>query len=325
MNYNIVNIYIDFLKKSYLEFFKIILKNKYSKELCLAFIDRYISVRYYNETNYSSTKDIVSRVNKELIDVLEENRDEKNIELLKNIVALFAYILYFDDVCFVVEDMELISLIVNDDIIKLDDKKEIKGSLKLWYVDFRKNKETFNRTLETKDFSLLEKKLYRKIYYLELEHAVKISNLYSEYAIDKAYNTGIINEDKCFITYIMASSLILENAINLDFSRHYTVDLPSSIFEKEKKLARLFNIIDNTLVKKYISIKVLYEDYMKNKDLINKYINDGYFFVLELDSTYDGNYTELYLFPYILVKEDTEEYDIIIRDKDSLKSKIIRI
>lgn len=325
MNYNIIKIYLDFLEKSFLEYFKIILKNKYSKEMCLDFINRYISVRYYNETNYYQVKDIVDRINRELVDLVKSLANRDNVDDLKNIVALFGYLLYFDDVCFAVHDMEIINSIVNDQVVKIDDIDEVKKALKEWYINFKTKKESFYKTLNTKDFNVIEKRVYRKVYYLELEHDIKISNLYSEYAINKAYNSSIINEDKAFIKYILASSIILENATNLDFSKHYIVDLPETLFTKEKKLNRLFNALNNTLAKKFIFIKITYHDYINNKDVVNKFINDGYFFVLELDSSYSDEITELFLFPFIMVREDSEEYDLIMKEKDRLKSKIIKL
>ena len=105
MSYNIIEEYLSFLKKSYLNFFKIIFKNKYSKEQSLPFIDRYLNVRYCNETNYYNEKDLIKRVNKELIDLLNKNATEDNVDYLKNVVAVFAYLVYFDDICYVTQDM----------------------------------------------------------------------------------------------------------------------------------------------------------------------------------------------------------------------------
>ena len=325
MNYNIIEEYISFNREKYLEFFKIILGNHYSKYLCSLYIDKYIDVRYYNETNYLTEKDFINRVNKELVDLTKKIAEDDNIEDIKNIVALFGYIVYFDDVCVVSQEMELINTLVTDDTIKISNKEELKQPIKEWYIGLKKGKEKFNNTIRTKDFSLLEVRLYKKLHYLELEHNVKISNLYSEYAIDKAYNSGTVNEDKLFITYILASSLVLNNAINLDFSRYYLVPFASTLFEKEKKFARLINVIDNALAKKFISIRITYSDYKKNKSKINDLISAGYSFGIELDSKYTGITSELVLFPYIFVYEDTPEYEMLMREKDLLKSKIIKL
>jgi hypothetical protein len=301
-----------------------VFKNKFKKDICLKFINKYVDVRYYNESDYNAIKDFMKRLNKELIDLVKKEENDE-LDELKNIVALFGYIVYFDDINYVVEEVDLIDSLVNDDIVKIEDKKELKKQINEWYKKFKKVKEAFNDTLLTNDFNLIEKRLYRKLYYLELGYNIKISNLYSEYAIDKAYNSGIINEDKAFVTYILSSALILNNAINLDFSRHYLVDFPSTLFEKDKKRNRLISIINNNLAKKFICLKVSYADYLKNRRIINNLINDGYYFSIELDSKYTGNYNDLYLFPYILVYEGTEEYEMLMREKDELKSKIIKL
>lgn len=325
MNYNIINEYIGFIRGKLLDFFKLILRNRYQKNLCATFIDKYIEVRYYNETNYLATKDFIKRVNKELVDLAEKLATEDNVDDVKNIVALFGYIVYFDDVCPVMEEMELINTLVSDEIIKIENKEGLKLFIKQWYLEIKEAKERFSKAINTREFNIVEERLYRKIYYLVLEHNVRISNLYSEFAIDKAYNTGTVNEDKLFVTYILASSIILNNAINLDFSRFYMVPFANSLFEKDKKCARLLNVLNNPLAKKFISIRITYTDYKRNKNYIDKLINEGYTFGLELDSKYTGESKELVLFPYILADEESEEYTMLIRDKDLLKSKIIKL
>jgi len=325
MNYNIIDEYISFTRDKYLELLKIMLGSRYQKYLCALFVDKYIEVRYYNETNYLAEKDFIKRLNKELLDLTSKLADDDNIEDIKNIVALFGYIVYFDDICVITEDMELINMLVTDEVIKINKKEELKQAIKEWYVSLKKGKEAFNKAISTKDFNLLEVRLYKKLHYLELEHNVKISNLYSEYAIDRAYNTGTVSEDKLFITYILASELVLNNAINLDFSRYYLVPIASTLFEKEKKFTRLINVINNVLAKKFISIRITYTDYKKNKTKINNLITEGYSFGIELDSKYTGNTSELALFPYIFVYEDSPEYEMLLREKDLLKSKIIKL
>ena len=325
MDYNVIGKYIDFIKKKYLDLFKILFRNKYQKNLCLPFLDKYIEVRYYNETNYLTEKDFVNRINKELIDLAEKLATDDNIEDIKNIVAIFGYILYFDDVYVINHEMELINTMVSDEILKFENSQGLKDFIKEWLLELNKGKDVFNNTIITKDFCLVEERLYRKLYNLVLEQNVKISNLYSEYAIDKAYNSGVVNEDKLFVTYILASNLVLENAINLDFSRYYIIPFANTLFEKEKKSNRLLNVINNPLAKKFISIRITYSDYKNNKKMIDNLINEGYSFGLELDSTYTGITSELVLFPYIFVHDDSPEYEMLNREKFRLKSKIVKI
>lgn len=325
MEYNVISRYVDFLKREYHNFFKIMFGDKYQKKLCEPFLDRYICVRYFNETSFTSDKDIISRLNKELVDVYDSVVDDDNEEMIKNIVALFGYIIYFDDVCQVIEEAVLINVLAEDEDITIEHDHNIKKDIKAWYINFKKKKEKFNNTIMTRDFDLIEERLYRKIYYLVLKHNVKISNLYSEFAIDKAYNSGLINEDKLFITLILSSLLVLNNAINMDFSRYYVVDMASSLFNKDKKLNRLFNAINNSLAKRNIAMRISYTDYLNNRDKINKLINDGYAFGVIIDDKFDGNLNELILFSYVFVDEENEYYDVLVSQKDKIKSKIIKI
>ena len=325
MEYNIVNAYINFVKNSFLEFFRIVLGNRYQKNLIQMFIDRYIDVRYYNETNYLTVKDFVNRLNKELVDLTEKLADDDNLDNIKDIVALFGYLVYFDDVCVVEQEAELIRVLTEDELIKIKDKENVRKLILEWYRGVKKSKAAFNDAILTRDFTCIETRLYRKLYGLTLEHNVRISNLYSEYAIDRAYNSGTIGEDKLFILYILASSLVLDNAINLDFSRYYSVPISSSLFEKEKKWNRLLRALDNQLCKKFISIRITYTDYKKYKKKIDDLISEGYTFGIELDTKYAGTTSELVLFPYIFVHPDSPEFEMIQREKDRLKSKIVKI
>ncbi len=325
MDYNVIDKYVIFIKKELLEFFRIVFKNNYKKSICMEFIEKYIAVRYHDETNYNSEKDFVKRLNKELVDVFNNNKENGNIDYMKTVVALFGYIIYIDGVCYVEKDLEILKVLVNNDVLKITDKDETLKILRGWYTSFKTRRDKFTDMIVSKDFNVLEDKIGRKLYYLDLTHSIKISNLYSEYAIDKAFNSGTVGEDKLFVLYIMSSSIVLNNAINLDFSRKYMVSIASTLFDKEKKLARLLNIISNPLAKKMISIKIKYSEYKENSKIIEKLTNEGYLFGLELDEKYEGNFNELLIFQYLLAKKDSDEYEFLINNKDKLMARIIKL
>jgi len=323
MDYNIILKYTTYLKKEFLDFFRIVFDNYYSKKIVSMFVQKYIDVRYYNETKYPNERDFLKRINKELVDIYKELVETNSEETLKNIVALFGYIIYFDDIGDFVEERELIENLIKDENITIKYKDGIKKELLAWYVRLKKNKEEFSNTITSREFSISEKRLTRNTFKVELEHNIRISNLYSEYAINKAYNMEIVYEQRLFITYIMACNLVLEHAKSLDFSKNYIVDFASSLFSKEKKIKRLFNILDNPLAKSRITMMINYEDYDKNKKLINDYITEGYSFGVVLDSKFNGDINNLILFSYVFMSEDFELYDIMIEEKDKIKSKLI--
>ena len=63
-----------------------------------------------------------------------------------------------------------------------------------------------------------------KTHNVSLDYWFQIPKLYSEYAIDKVYNTDTINEDKMYIEYYIVTSKLLTEITNFDFSNNYLID-----------------------------------------------------------------------------------------------------
>ncbi|MBR1817762.1 MAG: hypothetical protein IJ772_02820, partial [Bacilli bacterium] len=162
MEYNIIAIYTKYIKEQLLALLKLVLKKDYNNSLCKKLVNRYIEVRYYNETNYAKDKDFVIRLNKDLLEIYEEEVNAENEEMLKNAVAMFAYILSLDDLYDGREDMEILSMLNTDENLKIERDQDLKKNLRKWYFNFKKGKEKFFNTLFTKEFSISEKRVYKK-------------------------------------------------------------------------------------------------------------------------------------------------------------------
>ena len=78
MEYNIIAIYTKYIKEQLLVLLKLVLKKDYNNSLCKKLVNRYIEVRYYNETNYVKDKDFVIRLNKDLLEIYEEEVNAEN-------------------------------------------------------------------------------------------------------------------------------------------------------------------------------------------------------------------------------------------------------
>lgn len=325
MENNIINIYIKLIKSKFLEFFRITLKNKYQKNQVEPFIDEYINVRYYNETDYSKERNFVARLNKDLLDVYNENVVDSNEETLKTIFALFGYLMFLDDTNNDDKNLNIIRMLSEDRKIKIDLSNELYEEIKNWYYSFKESKSKFQVTVNSKHFQIEKKNVYRNIdFEVKLDYNIKTPNLYSEYAIEKSFNSGVINEDKLFIEYILTCYEVLKEAISYDYAKRYIVEFANTLYEKDKKINRLFSILNNPLAKKQISIKINYSDYINNKEFINSKIKDGYSFAIVLDEVID-DLDELILFSYVYVFENSEMFDIIEKNKDNINSKIIKI
>ena len=318
--------YIKFVNNFLTDYYKLLLDNKYDKNIVKPFVDKYIDVRYYNK--YSIKEDsFTERLNKELNSVasslMKENDSKK--DNIKNVFALFSYVLFIDG-CTKFNDINiLLKTLYSDTNISLKYTSEIKKKVTSLVKVYITKKLNFFKLFESTEFYLKGKKIDNDIYFVDLGQKCNLSKLYSDYAIDKAYNSVVVNENKVYLTLIMLSSKILSEVIALDFSKNYVIDFPATLFEKSKKIMRFLRALDDDLLKEKISIKIYYRDYTKYKRYVNDLIRNGYSISLELDDSYTTNFDNLYVFTNIFVNKKYDYYDIIINNKDIIKTNIITV
>ena len=163
MNNNIVLEYITFVQKSISEFYHIILETKYQAKLINPIIDKYIDIRYYNNTA-NKEKNNVKLIDDELKPIikneLKENPD--NQELIKNIYALIGYVLYFDDVSAYSNVNNLFLALINDEVITLKYNDEMVTKLTDLVKVFNTKKSEFMNLFDTNNFSLNETRIKKK-------------------------------------------------------------------------------------------------------------------------------------------------------------------
>ena len=317
MDYNIITEYTTFIKKELLEFYKIALDKVYVKSLIDPFLNKYINVRYYNESMHLNIKDNVERIGKDLEDTYNLLQTKEKEEALKNIYSLFGYIIYFDDLVSIDEETNLIDIFFEDENIKIEKDKTKKTKLNNWYRIFKKRKRAFMELFETNKFSVSYDKIKTNLYSVNLDHDVPISYLYSEIAIDKAFHSDIVTESAIQITLVMCSYQILENALNEEFKECYMINFPDSLWGKNKKCERFFKYVNNTLALKQLVFSISYSVYLENSTKIKKLIQNGYRFAIIIDDSYDGKTNELLLFSYIMINRKSDYLDYIMND-DSL-------
>ena len=318
--------YIKFVDDFLTNYYKTLLESKYDKNLVKPFVDKYIDVRYYNK--YSINEDnFTERLNKELNNVAKElmSTYEKKQEQIKNIFALFSYVLFIDG-CNHFNDINLLlKTLFNDKNISLTYSSETKKAISDQVKNYISTKVDFFKVFDTDEFYLKGKKYQDHLYSIDLGNKCKLSNIYSEYAIDKAYNSEVVLENRIFLTLIMLSSKILSEVIALDFSNNYIINFPASLFEKSKKIMRFLRALDDELLKEKISINITYKDYKKYTKYVKELISQGYSVSLELDESYNTNFDDLFLFSNILVSKKYNYYDIIIDSKDIIKTNIVTV
>lgn len=298
---NIEN-YLKSIKECYIQFLKEILGKYYNKNLILSFLNEYINIRYYNlnEIKFKSLeKNIKYYLNENALNFINDY-DKK---LVENNYYFFWYICYLDNIVECPSNKILINKIMLDRQEKLSLENDIINILEIIIKNIHKIQNDFFSKYESNTFSLkISKTNLKNVYFTNINYAIAFPKIYSNYSINKVYNSSIITEDMHFILYNMISVLLLKNVINNNFDEFYIVTFPLSIILKKDKLNRLINVLRSDIIKNNIVINIKYEDYLNNKDLIDSYIKEGFKFSLELDDKFefnDNNLIWLEIFSYV--------------------------
>lgn len=316
--------YIKYIDNFLVNYFKLLLGSKYEKGLVKPFIDKYKDVRYYNK--YVIKEDnFTERLNKELNniarEVMQENEDK--IEKIKNIFALFSYVLFIDGCTHFSDLNALLKSLFNDQNITLKYEEATKKELNTLVRDFINKKVAFFKIFKSDEFYLKGKRYNGNVLVVNLGQNCNMSKLYSEYAIEKAYNSDVVFENRTFVTLLLTSSKVLSEAIALNFNNNYIVDFPVTLLDKPKKIVRYLKALDDELLRTKIHLRFKYKDYKEFKKEIRSLINQDYSVALELDETYDINFDDLFMFTYLFIDPKYNYYENIMKYKDDIKTNII--
>lgn len=312
---NNIDKYIKFIKDYLTEYFKLIVKDKYKKNVYNEMLNTYIDIRYFNkyDKKYKQIeKNIEYYIQENLRTLIEE--DNKLVKNVNELYYFFWYLLYLDNTLEYDNLDKLIDKIIIDRKEKLDLNDDITKELKSLVKESEKKKNNFFNEYLSDTFNLeLKSTNIKNVYNVLLSYNIKFPKIYSSYSINRVFKSDIISEDMCFIEYNLISKIVLDNILNKEYLKEYLVDFPFIITSKKEKTNRLLNIITNDLIRENVIIKVTYEYYTKYKSFISDLIKDGVKFAVIIDDTFDYEESSiiwLNIFTYIITnKEDVTSFD----------------
>lgn len=316
---NIVQNYIDYIEKKYKKIIAIQLGKNYIAKTTTLFIKEYINVRYYEDIDLEKD-DLKEVIMERLYDFKSLLSRNKTNNCLENIISCFNIIFCIDNV----ETELTIEECLNG--LEENDKEEILTIIK----EISQKRIKYFSLIEDNKFKIKEQTIgiIKKIIIVSLGYNIKFSKLFSDYAIEKAYNSGIIDEDKLYVEYSMIALKVLIAKFNNEKIGHYILEFNTSLLDKNKKLYKLLNIIDNPLTKKYVSIKLLYKNYLKYMDQIQEFIKKDFHISLILDDEFICNRVhleQLVIFDKVLIDMNYKCYDYIMSNKNSIKTQVFDI
>ena len=317
MTINIINQYIDIVKKQITTYMKAVFNNKFKKDYNDRFIEKYINTRYFDFYGSNESTNIRKRIIEQLKNVQDEiiiNHIEDR-ELVEQMCVFFYYVLYFDHVVYYKDLREKINKTAKLRYKVLGKQSEAYSEdIYLKMVNFEEQKKQLIEKFSTDEF-ILKLSNYQenaKIYRANLMYKIKFPREYSEYAIKKAFTTGNVGEDRLFIEYYLVVIQVLKDILKQNFKRQYIVEFSHTLLSKPQKLKNLLNIINNPGIQDKICLKIRYENFSKKKEEIYNLMREGYRIALIIDNSFEIDYVNiemLKMFKYVIIDKQSKKYE----------------
>lgn len=320
MALNIFKDYVEYDKKHLKQFIYTLTAKKINNKVCNMVVETYANLRYFNALE-PVKKSLVDNVEHYVINtylnkyVKEDKR--KSLPYIIDALLLIRYIVLLESDIDKKKEKKIAQFEV-----ALENKYENTGIMVIELIKSIKNsinkKKKFIENLAADDFSVTKKSTsVDNLYEIFLDSSVKIPDLFSDVAINRVYNSGLIYEDRMLVLYMLTVRECLIDSINGDYDNKYLIEIPISLFEKRNKLLNLLKIIENDYLRERMIIKIRYSDYKKNKQQCDKLIHEGYSLAVNIDKKVSGNLVLLNIFRYILLDEKTNkkvfaEFDNIV-------------
>lgn len=314
---NIASEYISFSQDSIKKYLMLILDHYFDQNIYDDMINAYINTRYYNlypSVSLKLEENIVYYLKKSVLNI-----DEKFKDKARYMFKMFKYMLYFDGAFECDSVRKLISEIKMFRLIELKlSDSNFESKLYNMLEEDLITKKKFLDSFSDNNFSMKYLKVKDNIFYCILEHNLKFSKLYSEYAIEKVFSNKAISEQKLFVSYSLACVRALEDVIKGNFNNVYILDYVFSLVSKPKKNQRLLKTIDNDIIKEKLVLKIKYSDYISNHDWVYDLTRRGFKIALEIDSSFEfseENNKLFKIFAFIITSDrklyDSSQYEII--------------
>lgn len=332
MTTNLMDQYIQNTRNNIKDFTKMFFGEEYNEEISNEYIDTYIESRIYN-FGEGEDKFFYIRINSNLSikkNELQMRFPKIEEKVLDDNLRIYQFVFYIDGVRPIADLPQFCKLVCDKRNTQFELKSVINLEERLSKLIKRVNeeKESFFKKYETEYFSLnIEKyKLIDNTYKVDLNYEFKIPYIYSEKVIEEVYNEGVINEDKLMIEYTLLTLLCIKDINKGNFDTKYIVNFASSLYKKKQKLKQTLKILDNAVAQDKVFLKLNYQDFEENKELIYELMKDGFRFAIIIDDTFNPSIMDLKklsIFKYLLIEEQSKNFDEIKRLEQYLNNIVI--
>ena len=327
MSINIMNEYIELTKKQINEYMKLVFEEKFNQTYCNLFLERYINIRYFNyyenEYHESTRKKILEHLKKVGEEIIINNIQDR--ELIETMRVFFYYVLYFDNVVYYKDLKQKIAKInkVKKRVFNTE-TYDFEEKLYQKMQEIMNEKEELIKRFSSEEFyiKLTNYPDKLKVYRVNLKFQnIKFPLEFSDFAINKAFQMGLVSEDKLVIEYYLVVLQILKDVLKLNFKKKYVLEFAETLLKKPKKIRSFLNIINNPIIQEKISLKIKYEEFLKNSETVFELMREGYKITVILDNSFEPNFKNiesLQMFEFVIINRNLKNYEEIINNIDSL-------
>ena len=327
MTINIMNEYIELTKKQINEYMKLVFEEKYNQTYCNLFSERYINIRYFNyyenEYHESTRKKILEHLKKVGEEIIINNIQDR--ELIETMRVFFYYVLYFDNVVYY-KDMKQKIAKINKVKKRVFNTETYDFEEKLYQKmqEIMNEKEELIKRFSSEEFyiKLTNYPDKLKVYRVNLKFQnIKFPLEFSDFAINKAFQIGLVSEDKLVIEYYLVVLQILKDVLKLNFKKKYVLEFAETLLKKPKKIRGFLNIINNPIIQEKISLKIKYEEFLKNSETVFELMREGYKITVILDNSFEPNFKNiesLQMFEFVIINRNLKNYVEIMNSIENL-------
>ena len=327
MTINIMNEYIELTKKQINEYMKLVFEEKYNQTYCNLFSERYINIRYFNyyenEYHESTRKKILEHLKKVGEEIIINNIQDR--ELIETMRVFFYYVLYFDNVVYYKDLKQKIAKInkVKKRVFNTE-TYDFEEKLYQKMQEIMNKKEELIKRFSSEEFyiKLTNYPDKLKVYRVNLKFQnIKFPLEFSDFAINKAFQIGLVSEDKLVIEYYLVVLQILKDVLKLNFKKKYVLEFAETLLKKPKKIRGFLNIINNPIIQEKISLKIKYEEFLKNSETVFELMREGYKITVILDNSFEPNFKNiesLQMFEFVIINRNLKNYVEIMNSIENL-------
>lgn len=295
---NVVEKAIELRKKQITDYAICLNENIYGSEnyktVINTFVDGYIDFKYkrQNEHQYKNLKTYKKLVNNELerirVSLIKEVNRSYSDEYVNSVFNMFLLINSIDTI----ENINVEKVLSDFDGLNFINKEAfIKKIMKIYKLYYNIYFDYYNKLTVDKFELIYNNKVNTENLFepgeltvTNVSSSIQFSKIFSDYIINKTYNSDVILEDIREVQLKLISFNILNDLMRFNNKKKYVISLPSSLFSKERKVRTILGAVNDNFSQSKLFILVDIETLKFNFNELVKLRREGYKFIVQVSA-----------------------------------------